>query len=150
MRIQEELGAGSYEDNDSVFFGMKIIKKKNEVPQGISTSTNDSEDKIKLIEISHGRTRTPHEPLKDKELSIFQTEIGKLTRIARMARPDLMYDIFDEARTFSKKDKIGEKSEKQITKEEVEEKGTGGKTDDFSHIPGFLISKRQNPKGLIT
>ena len=68
QRIQEELRVGSYEDNDSMFMGMEITKKKSGTSQGVSMSTNGFEDKIKSIEMSNGRTRTPHEPLTESEL----------------------------------------------------------------------------------
>ena len=58
QRIQEGLGADSYEENDSVFTGMEIIKKDGN-SQGISMGTNGFEDKIKSIGISHERTRPP-------------------------------------------------------------------------------------------
>ena len=74
--------------------GMGIIKK-NENSQRISMSADGFGDKIKSIEISHERTRTPNAPLTETELSILRTELGKLTRIARMDRPDLMYGVFD-------------------------------------------------------
>ena len=74
QRIQDELGSDSYEDDDSMLMGMEIAKK-SETPHGISMSTNGFEDKIKSIEISHGRTRTPHEPLTESELSILRMEL---------------------------------------------------------------------------
>ena len=63
QRIQEELGVASYEDNDSMFTGMEITKKKSETSHGVSMSADGFEDKIKSIGISHGRTRTPRKPL---------------------------------------------------------------------------------------
>ena len=75
LGVQDELWADSYEGDDIAFMGMGILKKKNEVPHGISMGANGFVDKIKSVEISHERTRKPHEPLKDKELSIFQTEL---------------------------------------------------------------------------
>ena len=101
--IQGVLGVGRYRENDSLFTGMGIIKK-NENFQGVSMSTNGFEDKIKSIEISHGRTRTPNEPLTETELSILRTELDELTRVARMDRPDLMYDVL-RRRKYVQKEK---------------------------------------------
>ena len=110
QRIQEGLGADSYEENDIVCMGMNIIKK-NEIPRGISMNTNGFEDKIKSIGISHERTRATNEPL--TELSILRTELGKLTWVARMARPDLMYDVFDSAQISPEGEIIDMESEKE-------------------------------------
>ena len=63
---------------------------------------NRYEDKIKSIEISHARMRTPHEPITESELSISRTELGELTWIARMARPELIYDAAAAAQVFPK------------------------------------------------
>ena len=43
--------------------------------KGISTNTNHAELKIKNIEISHQRSRTPSEKLTESELVIFRAEI---------------------------------------------------------------------------
>ena len=84
-----------------MFTAMEISKKNNGDSQGISTGANRYEDKIKSIEISHARMRTPHEQLTESELSILRTELGKLTWIARMARPELIYDADAAAQVFS-------------------------------------------------
>ena len=59
-------------------------------------------EEIKSIEISHARTCTPHEQLTESELSIWRTELGKLTRTARTDRPDLIYDLAAAAQAFPK------------------------------------------------
>ena len=92
---------GRYDENGIVFTRMQIIKKRNGNPQCVSMSAKVDVDKIKSIGISHERTRTTNEPL--TELSILRTELGKLTWVARMARPDLMYDVFDAAQIFPKR-----------------------------------------------
>ena len=81
---------------------MGISKKNNEEPQGIKMGANRYGGKIKSIEIPHARMRTPHEPLTESELSILRTELGKLTWIARMARPELIYAAAAAAQVFSK------------------------------------------------
>ena len=48
-------------------WGMEIAKKKSVTSQGVSLGASGFEDKIKSIEISHGRTRTAHEPLTESE-----------------------------------------------------------------------------------
>ena len=98
--IQEVSEVDSYGENDSLFMGIGIIKKEKDDFQGISMSTNGAENKIKTIETSHHRTRTPNEILTETELSILRSEIEKLTRIAKMARPDLMYDVLELAQFF--------------------------------------------------
>ena len=82
----------------------EFVKKADDAFRGISTNTNGAGNKIKTIEISHQRTRAPPEILTETELSIFRSVIEKLKWIARMARPDLMYDVF-EAAQFSQKRK---------------------------------------------
>ena len=84
-----------------MFMGVGISKKNNEDPQGISMGANRYGDKIKSIEIPHDRMRTPNGPLTEGELSIFRTELGKLTWITRMARPELIYDAAAAAQAFS-------------------------------------------------
>ena len=64
---------------------------------------NGAANKINTIEIPHQRTRTPNEILTETELSIFRSEISKLTWVAEMERPDLMYDVSDAAQMFSKR-----------------------------------------------
>ena len=74
--------------------------------------------KIGTVEIPHQRTRTPNEILTETELSIFRSEIGKLTWIARMARPDLMYDVFEAAQFSQNREVIKDGSGNFISKEE--------------------------------
>ena len=88
---------------------MKIAKKRNEVPHGISMETNGYEDKIKSIEISHARTCTPHEPITESELSILRTGLGKFTWISRMNRPGFIYDVAAAAEAFSKGEMLATK-----------------------------------------
>ena len=42
---------------------------------------------VNRIEIPHERTRAPNEPLTEDEQPIFRSELGKLMRIAWVARP---------------------------------------------------------------
>ena len=59
------------------------------------------EDEINHIEISHERTRAPKEPLAEADQSILRSELAKLMRIARIARPGAIYDASAAAQTFS-------------------------------------------------
>ena len=91
----------------------ELLRKKEKTDfQGISVSANGAENKINTIEIPHQRTRTPSEILTGAELSIFRSEIAKLTRVAKMARPDLMYDVSEAAQMFSKREIIDVGSKK--------------------------------------
>ena len=59
------------------------------------------EDKINHIGISHARTRAPREPLAEAEQAILRSELGKLMRISRIARPGAIYAALAAAQTFS-------------------------------------------------
>ena len=65
------------------------------------SDSNKSDDEIIHIEISHARTRTPEEPLAEAEQAILRSELEKLMRIARIARPGAIYDASAAAQTFS-------------------------------------------------
>ena len=127
---------------------MKIVKRKNDVFQGISTNTNGTGNKIKTIEISHQRTRTPGAVLTEIEVSIFRSEIEKLTRIARMARPDLRYDVFEAAHPFTRKETINMDPKSFISKEGSKREVEKEKEEGFCHIPGFLNSQQEGGKGV--
>ena len=73
-------------------------------------------------------------------------ELGKLTWVPRMARPDLMYDIFGAAQIFPKGEINVEKPDKKTMKEAGEKEA--GKKDDFSHMPGFLNFQKEDSKGV--
>ena len=94
---------GRYDENGIVFTRMQIIKKRNGNPQCVSMSAKVDVDKIKSIGISHERTWTPNGPLNETALSILRTGLVKLTRIARLDRPDLMYGVFGAAQIFLKR-----------------------------------------------
>ena len=51
--------------------------------------------------MTHERTRTPKEPLTEAEQAISWSELGKLMRDARIARPGAIYDASAAAQTFS-------------------------------------------------
>ena len=124
--------------NDSLFTGWGL-EKRDDSPQGVSMNANGDANIIKTIGISHQRTRTPGEILTETELSILRSGIGKLTRIAKMERPDLMYDVFEAAHFAQKKEVVRADSKKSPQKEEDnKEKLEKEREEDFCHIPGFF------------
>ena len=68
---------------------------------GVVSDSNKYEGRINHIEISHERTRTPEEPLTEAEQSTSRSELWKLMRSARIARPGAVYDASAAAQTFS-------------------------------------------------
>ena len=68
---------------------------------GVALGANNYEGGINHIEISHERTRAPGEPSTEDEQTILRSELGKLMRIARIARPGAIYDAPAAAPTFS-------------------------------------------------
>ena len=102
------------------------------------SDSNKSDDEIIHIEISHARTRTPEEPLAEAEHAILRSELGKLMRIARIARPGVIYEESAAAQTFSggelmdvleKGDGISGNEEKEVSE--------GGKKEDLWNMRGF-------------
>ena len=65
------------------------------------------------------------------------SEIEKLTRIARMARPDLMYDVFEAAQVFQKREIIKDDSKHFVSEEESKEELQKAKEEDFPTCPDF-------------
>ena len=82
-------------------YGWESLKYSEKISTGAISESNKYEDKIKHIEISHARTRTPKEPLAEAEQAILRSELEKLMRIARIARPGAIYDASAAAQTFS-------------------------------------------------
>ena len=68
--------------------------------EGLVLDPNDYEDGINHIAIPHERTRHRNGALTEADQSIFRSVLGKLTRIARIARPEAIYDPSAAARTF--------------------------------------------------
>ena len=67
----------------------------------VALDSNNYEAKINHIAISHQRTRAPYGPLAEGKQTISRSELGKLMRIARIARPEAIYDASAAAQTFS-------------------------------------------------
>ena len=89
-----------YEANGPTYLVAKIAKVNNEEFNGVTLDSNNYEGEINHIGISHKRTRTPNEPLTEDEQTISRSELGKLIRIARIARHGAIYDASAAAYMF--------------------------------------------------
>ena len=87
--------------NGSTYLEEGVAKTNSEEPDGIILDSDNYDGEINHIGISHERTRTPDEPPKDDGEAILRSELGKLMRIARIARPGAIYDVSAAAQTFS-------------------------------------------------
>ena len=67
----------------------------------VASGSGKYEGEVNHIEIPHARTRAPKEPLGAAGKTTSRSEIGKLMRIARIARPGAIYDASAAAHTFS-------------------------------------------------
>ena len=67
---------------------MKIEKIDTPDFKGVVLDSNNYEDKVNHIEISHARSKQKDDFLTEAEQSIMRSELGKLMWIARIARPD--------------------------------------------------------------
>ena len=90
-----------YEENEATYVRMEISKVNNEDFDGIVVGSDKYEGEINHIEIPHVRTRTPSESLAESDQANLRPELGKLMRIARIARPGVIYDASAAAQTFS-------------------------------------------------
>ena len=59
------------------------------------------EDKINRIETPHERVSRAIDALTEDEQAILRPELGKLMRLAQIARPGAIYDASDAAQTFT-------------------------------------------------
>ena len=124
--------------NEAIYLGMEIPKVNNDDSDGIVSGSDKYEEKINHIEIPHARTRTPKEPLAEAERANSRPDLGKLMRIARIARPDVIYDALAAAQTFPDGEIIDflEKGDAILANEEKGAKGKK-KKEDFGHMHGF-------------
>ena len=74
---------------------------RNAAPEGIILDSDNYEDKINHIEISHERTRQPGEALTGGRTGHFPIGIGKSMRIPRISRHGAIYDASAAAHTFA-------------------------------------------------
>ena len=100
QRMKEKFDVGRYEENEATYGGMKISKINDNDFSGLILDSDKYGDKINHIEISHGRTRTPEEPITEAGHAISRSELGKLIWTARIARPGAIYEASADAQTF--------------------------------------------------
>ena len=140
-RMKEKFEVDRYEEYGSTYLGMGISEINNEDSNGIVAGSNKYGDEVNPIEIPHFRTRAPNGPLAESDQANLRSELGKLIRIARIARPGVMYDALAAAQTFAEGEMI-DFLENDGKISENEEKGAmgakeKGKKEDFGHMPGF-------------
>ena len=125
-RMKEKFEVDRYEEYGSTYLGMGISEINNEDSNGIVAGSNKYGDEVNPIEIPHFRTRAPNGPLAESDQANLRSELGKLIRIARIARPGVMYDALAAAQTFPDGEMIGflENARKNL---ENGEKGGRGK-----------------------
>ena len=101
QKMKEKSEADSYEGNDATYLGIEIAKVGDGEFGGIALGSVNYERGINHIGIPHGRTRAPKEPLTEDAQSISRSELGKLMRVARIARAGAIYDASAAAQTLS-------------------------------------------------
>ena len=91
----------------------------------------------------HERMITPNEILPVAGQTILRSEVVKLMRIARIARPDAIYDASAAAQTFSKDEMVEFLGEESVCSDDEEKENSQGgeEEEDFEHIPGFAEFK---------
>ena len=102
VKMKEKSDVDSYEGNQSTYLGMGVEKVSDSDCDVLVLDSNDYEDKINHIEFPHGRTRHRNGALTGEGQSISRSALGKLMRIARIARPGAIYDDSAAARTSPK------------------------------------------------
>ena len=114
---------------------------------GIIPDSGNYEGEIDNIEISHERTRHPNEPLTEEEHAIWRSGLGKLMRIARIARPGAIYDAPADAQTFPEGELLDVLEQKgDILANGENEDFRKEKEKDFEHIPGLSEFIKGHPK----
>ena len=100
QRMEEKSEVGRYGENEATYLGMDISEVNNDDFDGIVAGSNKYEAEIYPIGIPNARTRNPKEPLGESDQSNLRSGLGKLMRLARITRPDAMYDASAAAQTF--------------------------------------------------
>ena len=80
---------------------MQIEKVSGADSDGVILDPDNYDGEINHIEIPHERARQRNETLKEEDRAILRSEIEKLLRISRIARPVAIYDASAAARDFS-------------------------------------------------
>ena len=101
QRMKEKFESDRYGENEAIYLWMGIPTVNSEDSDGVVSGSDKYDGAINHIGIPHARTRTPQEPLGEAEQAHLRSELGKLMRIARIARPVVIYDALAAAQTFS-------------------------------------------------
>ena len=101
------------------------MRVKNEDFEGEALCSNKYENKINRIEIPRDRMITPNELLTEAEQTMLRSEMGKLMRIARISRPDAIYDASAAAQTFSTEEMVAFLEEGVCLEDEEKENSPG-------------------------
>ena len=115
--------------------------------KGVILDSNNYEDKISQIEIFHAGSKEKDDFLTEEEQSIMRSELGKLMWLARIARPDAIYDASAAAQNFANWQPDVSKDE--ISEDEIQEgpiKVDVPKPNDSEHTPGFKDFLFENSK----
>ena len=80
---------------------MRVKKVGDSDSECIISESDNYEDKFNQIGIPHARTRGRTDAWAEEEQSILRSELGKLMRIARIARPGAIYDASAAEQTFT-------------------------------------------------
>ena len=104
------------------------------------------------IEIPHERPRQRNDALMVEEQAIFRSGLGKLMRIARIARPGAIYDASAAAQTFSDgwRLEVLEHGGWAILENGENEVPTSEKKEDFERMSGFSKFMGDRQKGVNT
>ena len=122
----------------ATYLGMGIGKVDESDSEGIILDSDNYEGGINHVEIPHERAKRRNESLTEAGETILRSELWKLMRIARIARPGAIYDASAAAQTctVSEMVDISEEKEEFAENEEKEDSPGEGKSD-FGHMPGF-------------
>ena len=88
--------------------GMGIYRGKGHAFEGVITNANHAEPKIQNLELSHQRSRAPRGKLTETGLINFKAEAKKLLWLARVERPDLMFDVSEATQLPQKREMVKE------------------------------------------
>ena len=105
---------------------------------GLISDPDIYEARINQIEIPHGRTKEINEALTEAKEAISRPELGKLIRIARIARQAAIYDASFAAQTFTEWKMVDLRSrERRVSKIEEGESEQKEIRRDSEHMLGF-------------
>ena len=100
--MEEKFEVDTFEENKATYIGMEIEKIDTPDFKGVILDSNNYEDEINRIEIPHRRSKQKDDFLTEEEQSVMRSELGKLMWLARIARPDAIYDASATAQNFAK------------------------------------------------